>query len=330
MAEATVAPNSSSRFFCHKCDQDITPLPEFVCPRCRSGFIEELSSDVANGRDVETVESDEANHAHPPVPGAGGHDLVEMLENIYGSLHNRAPNAPATRSSTRQQASQRHVPSSSTYRAGHPHSHHYHAPTAAAPNFADSTQTLEGIFQHILNGVANGQMMNEGTQFFAPVSQHTAGGRRQVSLDFPLFQVLHGNPADYAWGTGGLDAVITQLLNQLDASGPAPMTKEEIDQIVFVQITQEDVERNLQCSVCMEDYKVLESVRKLNCTHVFHNDCIVPWLQMHATCPICRVSTSKSDQRSSGQGPDTQPRPGPGANNQSTSSPMYYEIPDYD
>jgi hypothetical protein len=26
---------------------------------------------------------------------------------------------------------------------------------------------------------------------------------------------LYGNPGDYAWGTGGLDAVVTNLLNQV-------------------------------------------------------------------------------------------------------------------
>ena len=24
---------------------------------------------------------------------------------------------------------------------------------------------------------------------------------------------LHGNPADYAWGAGGLDSIITQVIN---------------------------------------------------------------------------------------------------------------------
>uniref|UniRef100_A0A8C1GED6 RING-type E3 ubiquitin transferase n=1 Tax=Cyprinus carpio TaxID=7962 RepID=A0A8C1GED6_CYPCA len=32
------------RFFCHCCRAEIDPkLPEYVCPRCESGFIEEVS-----------------------------------------------------------------------------------------------------------------------------------------------------------------------------------------------------------------------------------------------------------------------------------------------
>ena len=29
---------------------------------------------------------------------------------------------------------------------------------------------------------------------------------------------LYGNPGDYAWGRGGLDAVVTNLLNQVKSS----------------------------------------------------------------------------------------------------------------
>lgn len=35
----------------------------------------------------------------------------------------------------------------------------------------------------------------------------------------------------------------------------------------------------LECSVCKDDYSVGEIVRQLPCNHMFHNDCIVPWLE---------------------------------------------------
>lgn len=38
----------------------------------------------------------------------------------------------------------------------------------------------------------------------------TAGGNMQLFL---------GNPGDYAWGREGLDAIVTQLLNQMDSTG---------------------------------------------------------------------------------------------------------------
>ena len=96
---------------------------------------------------------------------------------------------------------------------------------------------------------------------------------------------LHGNPGDYAWGRGGLDAIITQLLNQMDGAGPPPMAKENIQQIPSVKITKKMMEKSESCSVCWEDFSEGEEVKLLECEHCFHEGCIVPWLELHGTCP---------------------------------------------
>lgn len=36
----------------------------------------------------------------------------------------------------------------------------------------------------------------------------------------------------------------------------------------------------LQCSVCWEDFTIDEKVMKLACDHMFHKDCITPWLEL--------------------------------------------------
>ncbi|CAI9552470.1 unnamed protein product, partial [Staurois parvus] len=104
--------------------------------------------------------------------------------------------------------------------------------------------------------------------------------------------VLHSNPMDYAWGANGLDTIITQLLNQFENTGPPPADNEKIQALPTIQITEEHVGSGLECPVCKEDYTVGESVRQLPCNHLFHNDCIIPWLEQHDTCPVCRKSLS--------------------------------------
>ncbi|CAN6201417.1 unnamed protein product [Urochloa humidicola] len=46
------------------------------------------------------------------------------------------------------------------------------------------------------------------------------------------------------------------------------------------------------CSVCLGAFQAGEIVRLLPvCLHLYHVECIDPWLDAHSTCPICRSGT---------------------------------------
>ncbi|CAJ1083295.1 E3 ubiquitin-protein ligase RNF115 isoform X1 [Xyrichtys novacula] len=137
---------------------------------------------------------------------------------------------------------------------------------------------VEGIVQQFLSGL----FANNGNPGAAPATLSS------------MLQ-LYGNPGDYAWGQGGLDTVITELLGQLENSGPPPAEKDMISSLPTVCISQEQTECRQECPVCREEYSSGESVRKLPCLHIFHNECIVPWLELHDTCPVCRKSLNGVD-----------------------------------
>ena len=43
------------------------------------------------------------------------------------------------------------------------------------------------------------------------------------------------------------------------------------------------------CAVCIEEYSEGDKLRQLPCGHVFHTECIVPWLtERHISCPLCK------------------------------------------
>jgi E3 ubiquitin-protein ligase RNF115/126 len=111
-------------------------------------------------------------------------------------------------------------------------------------------------------------------------------------------QLFLGNPGDYAWGREGLDAIVTQLLNQMDSTGPPPVSKEVIDALPIINVKTDQVDAKLQCSVCWEDFMLGENVRQLPCTHIYHEPCIRPWLELHGTCPICRQNLMNDEQNS--------------------------------
>lgn len=43
-----------------------------------------------------------------------------------------------------------------------------------------------------------------------------------------------------------------------------------------------------QCPVCLGNFEVGGTLRKLPCDHEFHQDCIDSWMERNRTCPLCR------------------------------------------
>ncbi|XP_004643366.1 E3 ubiquitin-protein ligase RNF133 [Octodon degus] len=48
------------------------------------------------------------------------------------------------------------------------------------------------------------------------------------------------------------------------------------------------------CIVCLEPYKPNDTIRILTCKHVFHKNCIDPWILSRGTCPICKCDVLKA------------------------------------
>jgi len=43
-----------------------------------------------------------------------------------------------------------------------------------------------------------------------------------------------------------------------------------------------------ECTVCLDPFKPTDLVVGLPCRHLYHQTCVLPWLQQHNTCPDCR------------------------------------------
>lgn len=157
-------------------------------------------------------------------------------------------------------------------RHNHMHHHHHHHPNRMGP---PSHPTADGTPGPAMIN-AYDQLIRD---FFAYVGVPTgagagpANGRRLITAGAPgradqltltpMFFV--GNPGDYVWGHDGLDSVITLMLNQLEPTGPPPMSAQKIDEIPKCSIGQEEIEKRMQCSVCLEDFQLQEQCRKLPC-----------------------------------------------------------------
>ncbi|KAJ8267779.1 hypothetical protein COCON_G00129510 [Conger conger] len=268
MAEAAAVPQH--RFFCHCCKGEVNPkLPEYICPRCESGFIEEVTEDSSLLEGGATGIND---------------DVATQFAELWHLLF-----------------------------------------VERSPPFAMDSDALDADPRVSGGGTAGSEEVPVPGHH--PTRPHACSGGDSTAVSGwsvcqlwrtrvpPIVLDRHAalKPGDYAWGQGGLDAVITQLLGQFENTGPPPAEKEKISSLPTVIVSQEQADLNMECPVCKEDYSVGEPVRQLPCNHFFHSGCIVPWLEMHDTCPVCRKSLSGEDH--SGQLPtdpsshSTDPRP---------------------
>ena len=68
---------------------------------------------------------------------------------------------------------------------------------------------------------------------------------------------------------------------------------------IDVKITPQGIVRHVldhsaeECVVCCDDFKDEELVVVLQCAHAFHESCALPWLRIHASCPICRREVTR-------------------------------------
>ena len=52
-----------------------------------------------------------------------------------------------------------------------------------------------------------------------------------------------------------------------------------------------DLGENTTCMICLEDFKFLSTITKTSCGHMYHYNCLKPWIDRSVnnfTCPYCR------------------------------------------
>ncbi|KAK4271878.1 hypothetical protein QN277_020506 [Acacia crassicarpa] len=84
--------------------------------------------------------------------------------------------------------------------------------------------------------------------------------------------------------------------NESPLKGSPPTAKSVMENLPLVELTEEDlVGENVACAVCKDEIIWKEKVRRLPCSHFYHGDCIMPWLSIRNTCPVCRFELPTDD-----------------------------------
>jgi E3 ubiquitin-protein ligase RNF115/126 len=88
------------------------------------------------------------------------------------------------------------------------------------------------------------------------------------------------------------------LNNDNNRYGSPPAAQSEIKKLNKYILTKDklnDFGTENSCSVCKEDFVLGNKMMDLPCKHYFHEECLMPWLKQHDSCPICRFELKTDD-----------------------------------
>ncbi|KAL8034699.1 hypothetical protein ABFX02_12G046000 [Erythranthe guttata] len=92
---------------------------------------------------------------------------------------------------------------------------------------------------------------------------------------------------------GAVEVPFEEVPNIFDIGGAKGLLVDSVERIPKFTITRDEIVDTpgdgVSCSVCLQDFQVGETVRRLpQCHHMFHLPCIDTWLVRHGSCPLCR------------------------------------------
>lgn len=105
---------------------------------------------------------------------------------------------------------------------------------------------------------------------------------------------LPSTMSDFLMGSG-FDRLLGQLAQLESDGGPPrggenpPASKSAVESMPTIEIADCHVTTgDAYCAVCKEKFELGNEAREMPCKHIYHQDCILPWLSLRNSCPVCR------------------------------------------
>ncbi|XP_002531557.2 probable E3 ubiquitin-protein ligase RHC2A [Ricinus communis] len=116
---------------------------------------------------------------------------------------------------------------------------------------------------------------------------------------------LPSSISEFLMGSG-FDRLLDQL-TQLEINGvggleQSPASKTAIESMPVINIISDHVSMESHCAVCKEAFEINTEAREMPCKHIYHSDCILPWLSLRNSCPVCRHELPTDVRNGSGSG----------------------------
>ncbi|KAI8802443.1 hypothetical protein BJ742DRAFT_833088 [Cladochytrium replicatum] len=312
-------------YWCHACEREVDALLDSgtpTCAICGSDFVEEMDEAEFHHDEDDEEESDEfgpvfggfgAGNVFPPAADQPDRtvEMIQMwMQELLGNsgtvtvsredgtttlrintaaVENRnasgAQNSGATNETSREEEEEEETPGDPT----EPLLAENGEPSAVSSGERPESRSSEGRRRRNRPGGMNASDIDMASEAIFRIFESIMG-RSPIGRDgLSQFINLLGNPGDYAVGQRDFDAILTRLMEQ-GSSGPQRASEEKISALPRVNVEASMIAKQVDCTVCQEDFVPEEEVTRLPCEHYFHPPCIEQWLKINGSCPVCRFS----------------------------------------
>ncbi|XP_057978930.1 probable E3 ubiquitin-protein ligase RHC2A [Malania oleifera] len=141
-----------------------------------------------------------------------------------------------------------------------------------------------------------------------PSDDGPGGGERSGAFDLYYddgggsgLRPLPPSMSEFLLGSG-FDRLLDQLtqieINGIGRFDQPPASKAAIESMPTIQIVEAHIHSESHCAVCKEPFEIGSEAREMPCKHIYHTDCILPWLAIRNSCPVCRHELPSDNQGS--------------------------------
>ena len=143
----------------------------------------------------------------------------------------------------------------------------------------------------MLNNIFNGGEII--TEVVNPNGQNIIISRNFINNNSPINNFLLNHINDHQFEN--FINIITAF--DLQHKGNPPASDRAINSLKKTEINDENLNefKDQTCNVCLENFNKGQITIKLECGHFFHENCIIHWLKMRNTCPVCRHELESND-----------------------------------
>ena len=272
--------DNNKKYWCFTCNSECQihiikegDDEEYQCTKCKNTFIEEISKE----------DNPQNFHIEQPHTNNEQNRLATSRINIsIGSINSININSTSNNDNNNENTQNENQPQ-------------YEYGMNDTLLFLPSTvhYVLRNNNNQNLNNLLNGRVGGILTQVVGPNGSNIFFSQNLFNRNRPLsgFLLNHNNDNQFE--------NFLNILMSFDSThkGNPPASERAINSLKKLEINKDNIEKFNEetCNVCLEGYLEGQLSIKLDCGHCFHDKCIIQWLKMRNTCPVCRHELESND-----------------------------------